>query len=109
MKIWFDNHEIISQDRREGFMKDASCFIFFMPYTKKNATFFSKWKVVRPLTQTLDSPYTKHGNPHFHTEHRLNWLPHEYINTWLPLATLSVHAMKLSQSHDLFRNGTSPL
>ena len=41
----------------------------------------SKWKVVKPPTRSLDSPYTEHGNPHFHTEHRLNRLPHEYINT----------------------------
>jgi hypothetical protein len=28
-KIWSNNHEIIFQDRREGLMKNASCFIFF--------------------------------------------------------------------------------
>jgi hypothetical protein len=38
-----------------------------------------------------------------YTKHRLNRLPHEYINTWLPLATLSVHALKLLPSHDPFR------
>ena len=42
---------------------------------------FSKWKVVKPSTRSLDSPYTKHGNPHFHTKHHLNRLPHECINT----------------------------
>ena len=42
---------------------------------------FSKWKVVQTPTRSLDSPYTEHGNLHFHMEHRLNWLPHEYINT----------------------------
>ena len=42
---------------------------------------FSKWKVVKLATRSLDSPYTEHGNPHFHAEHRLHQLPHEYINT----------------------------
>jgi hypothetical protein len=48
-------------------------------YKKRNN--FSKWKFVKPPTRSLDSPYTKHGNPHFHTEYRLNWLSHEYNNT----------------------------
>ena len=48
---------------------------------KKKYYIFSKWKVVQPPTCSLDSPYTKHGNLHFHTEYRLNRLPHEYINT----------------------------
>ena len=42
---------------------------------------FSKWKAIKPPTRSLDSPYLEHGNPHFHIEHRLNRLPHEYINT----------------------------
>ena len=42
---------------------------------------FSKWKDVQPPTRSLDSLYTKHNNPHFHTEHRRNRLSHEYINT----------------------------
>ena len=40
-----------------------------------------KWKVVQPPTRSLDSAYTEHGNPHFRTEHCLNRLSHEYINT----------------------------
>ena len=40
---------------------------------------FSKWKVVKPPTRSLDSPYTEHGNPRFYTKHHLNWLTHEYI------------------------------
>ena len=59
---------------------------------------FSKWNVVKPPTRSLDSPYTEHSNPHFHTEHHLNRSPHEYI----PLASLSVHALKLPPSHDWF-------
>ena len=62
-------------------MKNASCFIFYLPYTRKCYN-FSKWKVVKPPTiRSLDSSYTKHGNPHFHIEHRLNPSPHEHINT----------------------------
>ena len=80
-------------------MNNASCFI--LPYTKKCHN-FSKWKVVQPPPRSLDSPYTEHGNPHFHTEHRLNQLPHEHINTRLPLATLSVHALELPPSHGRF-------
>ena len=69
----------------------------------KNCYNFSKWKVVKPPTRSLDSSYTEHGNPHLHTEHCLNRLSHEYIDTWLPLATLSVHALKLLPSHDPFQ------
>ena len=107
---WFLSHRrsgmtimgwLIFQDRREGFMKNACCFIFFCPI-QKNATIFQSGKLVQTPTRSLDSPYTEHGNLHFHTEHRLNRLPHEYINTWLPLATLSVHALKLPPSHDWF-------
>ena len=79
MKIWSDDDEIIFQDRQEGFMKNASCFIFFCPIQKMLQ--FFKVEVVQPTTCLLDSPYTEHGTPHFHTEHRLNRLPHEYINT----------------------------
>jgi hypothetical protein len=52
---------------------------YFSALYQKNATIFSKWKVVKHPTRSLDSPYTKHGNPHFHTEPHLNRLPHEYI------------------------------
>ena len=79
MKIWSDNHEIIFQDRREGFMKNAICFIFFSLVQKLLK--ISKWKVVKPSTRSLDSPYTEHNILHLHTEHRLNRLSHEYINT----------------------------
>jgi hypothetical protein len=94
LKILSNNHEIIFQDRREGFMKNASCFIFSLPYTKK-ITIFQSGKFVQPLIHSLDSPYTEYGTMHFHTKHRLNQLPHEYINTWLSLATLGVHALKV--------------
>ena len=76
MKIWSHNREIIFQDRREGFMKNVSCFIFVCSIQKVQ-------QLSKSPTRSLDSPYTEHGNPHFHTKHRLNWLPHEYINTWL--------------------------
>ena len=59
-------------------MKNASCFMFFSPIQKKkekNATIFSKWRVVCTPTRSLDSPYVEHGNPHFHAEHRLDRLP----------------------------------
>ena len=60
-------------------MKNASCFNF-LPCTK-NFTIFESGKFVQPPTHSLDSPYTEHGTPHFHTKHCLNRLPHEYINT----------------------------
>ena len=41
---------------------------------------FPKWKVVQPPSRSLDSPYTEHGSPHYRTKHRLNRLPHKYIN-----------------------------
>ena len=63
---------------------------FFALY--KKCYNFSKWKVVEPSTRSLDSPYTEHGKQYFHIEHRLNRLPREYINTRLPLATLSVQS-----------------
>ena len=78
-----------------------------VPYSfctvQKNSTIFQSGKFVQPPTRSQDSPYTEHGTPHFHTEHRLNRLPHEYINTRLPLATLSVHALKLPPRHDPFQ------
>ena len=52
---------------------------FFALY--KKCYNFSKWKVVQSPTRSLDSPYTKHGNPYFHTEHHLNRLLDEYFNT----------------------------
>ena len=47
---------------------------YFLALYKKCYT-FSKWKVVKAPTCSLNSPYTKHGNPHFYTLHRLNRLP----------------------------------
>jgi hypothetical protein len=83
---------------------------YFFYLVQKKFTIFQSGKFVQPPTRSLDSPYTEHGTPYFHTVCRLNQLPHEYINTWLSLATLGVHALKLSRSHDLFhKNGTSPL
>jgi len=55
-------------------------FHVYLPYTK-NATIFQSGKFVQLPTCSLDSPYTKHDNPHFHVEHCLNRLPYEYINT----------------------------
>jgi len=60
--------------------EECKLFHVFLPYTK-NATIFQSEKFVQPPTRSLDSPYTKHGNLHFHTEHHLNPLPYEYINT----------------------------
>jgi hypothetical protein len=40
------NHEIIFQDRREGYMKNASCFIFLFPVQKK---FYNFSKLSNPL------------------------------------------------------------
>ena len=74
---------------------------FFVLY--KKCYNFLKWKVVQAPTRSLDSPYTEYTILHFHTKHHLNRLPHEYINSWLSLATLiSVHALKLPPSHDPF-------
>ena len=42
---------------------------------------FLKWKVIQLPTRSLDFPYTEHGDLHLHTEHGLNRLPPEYINT----------------------------
>ena len=83
-------------------MKNASCFIFFC-LVQKTSTVFQSGKFVQTPTRSLDSPYTEYGTLHFHTERRLNQLPHEYINTLLPLATLCVHALKLPLSHDPFQ------
>ena len=82
--------------------EECKLFHIFLPCTK-NSTIFQSGKFVQPPTRSLDSPYTKHGTPHFHTEHRLNWLLHEYINTLLPFATLGVHALKLPPNHDPFQ------
>ena len=59
-------------------MQVVSCF--FALY-KKNSTVFESRKFVQPPTHSLDSPYTEHDTLHFHPEHLLNRLPHEYINT----------------------------
>jgi hypothetical protein len=61
-------------------MKNAGCFMFFC-LVQKNFTISQSGKFVQPPTRSLDSPYTEHGTPHFYVEHRLNQLPHEYINT----------------------------
>jgi hypothetical protein len=66
------------QDRREGFMKNASSFILFC-LVQNIPQFFKVESFVQPPTHSL--PYTEHGTPHFHTEHHLNRLPHEYIST----------------------------
>ena len=44
-----------------------------------NSTIFQSGKFGTPPTHSLDSPYTEHSNAHFHTDHHLNQLPHEYI------------------------------
>ena len=54
---------------------------FFALY--KKCYNFSKWKVVQTPTCSLDSPYTEHGDLHFHIERRLNRLPHEYIKHYI--------------------------
>jgi hypothetical protein len=61
-------------------MKNASCFIIFC-LVQKNSTISQSGKFVQPPIRSLDSPYTEHGTSHFHTEHHLNRLPCEYINT----------------------------
>jgi hypothetical protein len=48
---------------------------------QKNSTIFESGQFVQPPTRSLNSSYIEDGTPHFHIEHRLNWLPHEYINT----------------------------
>jgi hypothetical protein len=55
--------------------------IFFFGLVQKNSTNFQSGKFVQPPTRSLDSPYTEHGTPHFHTEPCLNRFSHEYINT----------------------------
>ena len=88
---------------------------YFFALYKKNCYNFSKWEVVKPPTRSLDSPYIEHGNLHFHTKHRLSRLPHEYINTWLPLATLHYITLPLCTHWSCrpamirFKNGTSGL
>ena len=69
---------------------------------KKRMLQFLKVESCPNPTRSLDSPYSVHNNPHLHTKHRLNLLLHEYINTRLPLATLSAHALKLPPNHDRF-------
>jgi hypothetical protein len=59
-------------------MKDVICFIFLFPI-QKIYIIFESGKLSNPHTRSLDSAYTEHGNPHFHTEYHLNWLIHEYI------------------------------
>ena len=46
---------------------------------KKTFYMFSSGKFVKPTICSLDSPYTEHGNPRFHTENHLNQLTHGYI------------------------------
>ena len=50
----------------------------FIPCTKYSKNFQSG-KLSNPHTHSSDSPYIEHSNPHFHTEHHLNWLTPEYI------------------------------
>ena len=59
-------------------MQVVSCFLCLV---QKKSQFFKVESFVQPPTRSLDSPYIEHGTPHFHTEHRLNRLPREYINT----------------------------
>ena len=52
LKISPDNHEIILRDRRERFMKNASCFIVFCPHTKKMPQFLNP--------ESCPTPYLVH-------------------------------------------------
>jgi hypothetical protein len=52
---------------------------YFLFHVQRKSYNFSKWKVVKTPTHSLDSPYAEHGNPPFHTERYLNQLTHEYI------------------------------
>ena len=81
-------------------MQVVSCFSALY----KKIYGFSKLKAVKLPTRSLDSSYAKYGDPHFHTEHRLNRLSHEYNKTWLPLVTLSVYALKLPPHHGRSQN-----
>ena len=49
-------------------MKNASCFIFLFP-VQENSTNFESGKFVKLTACSLNSPYTEHGDPHFHTVH----------------------------------------
>jgi hypothetical protein len=70
----------------------------FLPYTK-NSSIFQSGKFVQPLTRSLASPYTEHGTPHFHTEHRLNRLPqHLTLIGYTKCACIEVAAETLSVS-----------
>ena len=93
-------------DEKDSWRMQVVSYFFFL--IQKMLQFF-KVESCQIHTCSIDSPYTENGNPHFHTEYRLNWWPHEYNNTWIPLATLSVHALKLPLNHDPFKNDTSPL
>ena len=52
--------------------------LYFYP-SYKNIYNFSKWKVVKPPTRSIDSSYAEQSNPHFHTKHHLNRLTNLYI------------------------------
>jgi hypothetical protein len=84
-------------------IREECKFIHIFLVCTKNSTIFQSGEFVQPSTRSLDSPYTEHGTLPFHPEHRLNRLPHEYMNISLPLATVSVHANKLPPSHDMFQ------
>ena len=60
-------------------MKNASCFRFLF-HVHKISAIFQSGKFVNPTACSLDSLYTEHGYPRFHTEHHLNWLTqYEYV------------------------------
>ena len=61
-------------------MKNASCFmvVFHVQKTLQFLKVAQSGKFVKPTTCSLDSPYTEHNDPHFHTKHHLNRSTHEY-------------------------------
>ena len=101
LNIWSNKHEIILQDRRERLWRMQVVSFFFALYKKIHN--FWKWKVCPTPYSFTRFSHAEHSIPHFHTKHRLNRLPHEHINTWLPLATLGVHTLKLPLRRDPFQ------
>jgi hypothetical protein len=57
-------------------MKKASCFVFLFFV---NYIIFQSGKFVKSPTWSVDSFEIEHGSAHFHIEHHLNRLSHEYI------------------------------
>jgi hypothetical protein len=53
----------------------------------KKFIIFRSGRFVQPPTRSLDSPYTKHGTPHFHTEH----CPIGYLMSTLTLDSHWLH------------------